>query len=370
MKIIITIISFLLLYSCENRAEKIDVIELDYNIENYPTLDSSNILIKYNIISLEHSSNMSRVPSIDKLIEFENHLYILSSNNKWGGVFIFKSDGAFVKKINSGRGHGEYTAAADIIIDSQSRHLEVYDRASCAVLSYTLDGDYISKSSFPKVNVSKFIKLKNSNYLIYTPIHSGKSDNYIKYIIDGEIREEYLNKPANLPNSIFGWHINSSDDTCIYINGAYGNTCYKFDQDQLSVTPYLRIDPIIDINDKLLLGNSDNLNNKALCFYNFRTFSNEKVIAFSVKQDRHHGVVYDVARKQVYQQIFNSTPYLYQVVGSNVKSDFHYLPADQIEELKDLSVNSQIAQDIINDLLTRDYSSVNPYIIELSYEVE
>ncbi|MFI3321930.1 MAG: 6-bladed beta-propeller [Rikenellaceae bacterium] len=150
----------LLFISCSSPAthDSLLKIELDKNIEDYPTMDESDISINYKIFTFEGESTKQIIPKIDKLIRFDGNVYILSKVMGKGGLYIFKEDGTFIKKLSSGKGRGEFFAACDFITDESKKRLEVLDKF-CAIYSYSLGGDFISKSSFPQMDVSSVKQL-------------------------------------------------------------------------------------------------------------------------------------------------------------------------------------------------------------------
>ncbi len=370
--LILTIVAALALSCTTTSTQTIETIELDANITDYPFMDDSNI--KYEIFSLEAITDdkNSIIPYIVKIIEHENRLFILSSLGAQNGVSIFNADGSYITSLKMGRARGEFMAVADINIDYKNNRLEVLDRGASAVLSYSLDGEYISKSDLPRTNMMGFCKLPNSQYLTFTPIHTFKeeTDTYFKRVVDGSAVQGYLDKPKELRDLAIGSNISQSNNS-IYCNGTYGNTCYKFNLDSLNLEPYIQISSVLDVDDKTLSGSKEAQERFFYCFDNVRVLNDENLFAFRVSKDRRYNLIYNRAEKTLYQNIFNEIPFLGNfLIGHNDNDEFYYINSEKIELLEESTTKSKVAQKIIDELLTKDYSAINPYIIRLSYDTK
>ncbi len=366
MKYIIYLFLCLLLYSCsDTQLTEIETIKLDQDVANYPTIDDSKISVDYEILTLKNRDKSQIVPSIEKLIEFDGRLYILPSlimpNTS---LYIFGSDGSLIKRLNSGRGRGEFMSAIDMCIDAETKQLEVLDRMQCAILRYTLDGEFVSKSDLPRKNMSNFYKLADSQYLIYTPFHVFKeeTDSYFKRVVDGEIVQEYLNKPRDLVNGLLSSHIYKGNDG-VYCNGEDGNTLYKFDEETMSFEPSLQIEPILDVDDPRL-ADKGMPENELSCFCNFRRFGN--IINLYVRRgSRYHTVMYDTKSRRSYNHILPN--FSFKFIGANEREELYSIHVESVEALREYTPKSKIERSIIEDLLSRDLLIDNPYIIRLSY---
>ncbi len=362
----------LVYYGCHTASttQQILSIELDADVANYPFLDDVNM--QYEILSLEQSDKNSIVPNIDKIIEHENRLYILSSQGVHNGVYIFNVDGSYITSLKKGRALNEFMAAADINIDHASRRLELLDRAAGAVLSYSLSGEFISRSDLPRKNMSAFCKLPNSQYLIFTPFHSFKedTDSYFKRVEGAEIVQSYLDKPKELKNFSTGWNISQSGKN-IYCYGTYGDTCYRFNSDDLSLEPYFQISPVLETDNRLLRGDSELLKGYFSRFNDVRVLNDENLVAFRVSKDRGYSLMYNREDKTIYQGVFNDIPFIGNfLVGHSDNAEYFCIDAEKIELLKNYSLKSKTAQNIIKELLKKDCSGENPYIIRLTYDTQ
>lgn len=365
MKSIIYSILCLLLHSCGgSQTPDIKTIKLDQDVANYPTIDDSKISVDYEILTLKSNNKSDIVPSIEKFVEFDNRLYLLPSLMLGKSLYIFDRDGSLVKRLNSGRGYGEFLSAIDLYVDPQTMQLEVLDRMQCAILRYTLDGEFISKSDLPRKSMSCFCKLSDSQYLIYTPFHvfKDRSDSYFKRVIDGEIVQEYLNKPKGLVNGILSSHIYKGNDG-IYCNGEYGNILYKLDEKTMSFEPNLQIEPILNVEDTKL-ADKNIPEHEFSSFSNFRRFGN--IINLFVRRgNMHHTIMYDTKSNCSYNHILPL--FEFQFIGANESAEFYYIFVEHIEELRDYSPKTKVEKRIIDDLLAKNLSIDNPYVIRLSY---
>ncbi|MFI3304451.1 MAG: 6-bladed beta-propeller [Rikenellaceae bacterium] len=369
--IYITLCLFLA-YGCGSAAstEQVERIELTEDIANYPYINESEISVSYDIFTLESRGKEGIIPQISKIVEHNGYLFVLSYMGTHNEIYIFKSDGEYVTTLRKGRARNEFLAAMDINVDPESNLLEVLDRHSCAILSYSFDGKFMSKTSLPKKSMFEFCRLPNSEYLTFTSIHLFKedTDSYFHRVQGETSLQGYLDKPKGLPNFIMGWHITKSGDD-IYCSGIYGNTCYKFNKDSLSFEPYLQIDPILDVESKHLSGDSELLKSYFSRFYSFRMFCDDSLLAFYASSNTSYNVMYNRNDKTLYQHIFNQIPYLgFSLVGQSGDDEFYYIYAEQIEELNDYPLNSKVTRSIVDELMTKDSSVQNPYIIRISYD--
>lgn len=370
MKNYLYFILCLVLYGCNTEStvtKPVENIELSADILDYPYLDESNI--KYEIIQLKDGAKESIVPDISEIIEYKDRIYILTPLGPQNSVLIFNIDGSYITSLQQGRARNEFLSAIDIYIDSQNNQLEILDRGACAVLSYSLDGEFISKRELPRKNMSEFLKISNSQYLIHTPVHTYKdeTDTYFKRIENGKIVQEYLDKPKGLKNLSMGWNMSTSNNN-IYCYGTYGNMCYKFNKETLCFDPLVQILPVLDLESKYIKGDMYTLKNHFYIFTNFRALCNESLLAFSVRKDTGYSVMYNKRDKKLYQHIFSDIQYLgHSLIGHNDNDEFFFINAANIEVLKDSGTKSKVAQRVIDDLMNKDLTATNPYIIRVSY---
>lgn len=84
-------------------------------------LDTTRFNVDYSVIKLQDGSGDTLLGCISKVVAADEKLYILSN----GGVYIFTADGAFLKKLQQGRGPKEFIRASDILIDLENGQLEI-----------------------------------------------------------------------------------------------------------------------------------------------------------------------------------------------------------------------------------------------------
>jgi hypothetical protein len=122
-----------------------DVITIDNdNLEIFPYEELNNILKDIKYIPL-----VSKEPigEFYKILLYKEHIYVLDAfiSEK---IFIFNMKGEIIKIIDSkGGGPNEYRGLMDMTISFKDDYLVVTDRLDLHILYFSLDGEFIKKTS-------------------------------------------------------------------------------------------------------------------------------------------------------------------------------------------------------------------------------
>jgi len=174
-------------FGCNNRKALDGTIdELNYLKElekiEVPTSisDLTKKLSYYQFIQLETNSNCL-IGEISKLLKYDEKFIIFDKITK--SVFCFDLSGNFLHKISKqGKGPGEYSTLGDININKKKQCIELYDRAKKVILSFTMDGKFVSEQ---KVDMyfDSFVNIDANSYIFQKA--SDKINYYNFYLISG-----------------------------------------------------------------------------------------------------------------------------------------------------------------------------------------
>ena len=141
-KIFIILVEMLLLFSCVSNVGN-NSINLD-ELQNVSILD---FIDSINVVQLE-TNDQCLISTINKVIIFNDCFYVLDIRQQ--SVFCFNSSGKFLFKIfQKGQGPEEYVYLNDLNIDPYNDVLLLLEPFG-NLLSYDLNGQYLSKTSLPK----------------------------------------------------------------------------------------------------------------------------------------------------------------------------------------------------------------------------
>jgi len=102
----------------------------------------------------------SIIGQIDKLLIFENKIYILDCQTS--SIFIFDMAGNYISKIcKIGNGPGEYNKLHYFNIDEGKRHIVLTDLRTNWTMRYDLNGTFIYRKKLP-INTVEFAPLPNN----------------------------------------------------------------------------------------------------------------------------------------------------------------------------------------------------------------
>ena len=145
MKISIYILAAILAISC-NKTSNIKGKTLYSDLDHEHSIPTEKLFSKIDVIPLE-TQEESIIRGIDKVMEYQSHIYILDRRQK--AVLIFDERGKFISKINSvGRAPNEFYLLEDIEINKFGNTLECLDPMG-KILTYDLMGNYLSTIYLP-----------------------------------------------------------------------------------------------------------------------------------------------------------------------------------------------------------------------------
>jgi len=156
-KILICIFLSLLLFSCFESRKKENLTYIDAN--RIKTIKLDEVFTKMEINPL-HTNDSSLISSIEKIIHWNNELYIFDRNQK--AILIFKDDGGYSRKLrNVGRGPGQYLDIADFTINPYNNNIEFVD-GRCLYI-YDNFGRFIKKIEIANEKLKAVNKLEIIN---------------------------------------------------------------------------------------------------------------------------------------------------------------------------------------------------------------
>lgn len=204
-----------------------DSTSIAVNLNEYSKISVFDIFSKISVIPLETDSN-SVIEQISRVIPHNNRYYIL--DRKQSAVLIFDSNGNFEKKIRRvGVGPGEYSLLYDFNINPFTNELELLNPRG-ELLSYTLDGEFISSLNIPMRNASKFLPITEDMIIFYTSYEEEKLHYYSRS------QDKIIKKEFHFPETILSTPLishNSSPfsqygDHTIFFMG-FSNNIYDID---------------------------------------------------------------------------------------------------------------------------------------------
>jgi hypothetical protein len=170
MKKVSFILSIFLFLGCSSKKEhnsnfsmdQIEQLQLS-NVKPINILDKDKLLLDFNVFLTEkeisinelvdnvkliplQTTEESLIAEVNKLICTEHHYFILDSDIG-KNVFIFSSEGTFIKRIPTGQGPEEIYNPGDIAIDEEQNHLIVYNRKGLSYYDYK--GNFIKRELLP-----------------------------------------------------------------------------------------------------------------------------------------------------------------------------------------------------------------------------
>ena len=159
-KTIYCVITYLILTSCSSSTKKdipefssefvtlnnkkdFFVIDID-SVRKEKVFYISNYFKNVRAIALENNKN-ALIGRINKLIVFDEYLFILDSSIS-KGLFVFNKEGVFIRKIgNVGGGPGEYINISDFTIDADKKEIYLLDSRTQKINIYDIDfGKFIN----------------------------------------------------------------------------------------------------------------------------------------------------------------------------------------------------------------------------------
>ena len=172
----------------------IDFDSITYNPDDYFLYSSLYKGVKSIILETNESCLIS---IISKMEVFENSIIILDGMRA-RSVYIFDTEGSFVRKIGSvGGGPGEYSRPIDFTIDRENKTIYVLDTQLARINKYSLiTGNFISSINL-EPNVMRFkIEYFEGNLYSFVNFFVHSDDNFLLRVINetsGKVEKQYLN---------------------------------------------------------------------------------------------------------------------------------------------------------------------------------
>jgi hypothetical protein len=118
---------------------------------------------------------------VAKFQYYKNRVYILNNNRfESPGLFMFDSNGRFLKKTTNGKGPGETISPFAFTIDPIDSSILLYDQLLGASLIFDLDLKYIRTEKYPRVFIEDLYQLGKDSFLVYHQAHLGETDGVFK----------------------------------------------------------------------------------------------------------------------------------------------------------------------------------------------
>lgn len=204
-----------------NRSDS-DSTSISVDLNDKSKISVFDIFSKISVIPLETDSN-SVIKQISKVIPYDNRFYIL--DEKQSAVLVFDKNGNLERKIqNIGSGPGEYTLLYDICINQFSNELELLNPRG-ALLSYSLDGEFIRALKIPLRSISKFIPITEDMIIFYSEYEQEKL-HYYSRALDKIVKKEF-----RFPEKILSTPLVSSTSSPFSQNGDHTTFFQGFTND-------------------------------------------------------------------------------------------------------------------------------------------
>ena len=146
-------------------------------------------------VRLDDENDKSLIGSIDKLVVFNEKLYVLDGQIA-KGLFVFDWDGRFIRKIGSlGQGPGEYINIRDFTLNTDNNEIIILDNHK--ILFFNFDGNFLKSFFIVKEN-NLILTFQYYNGLLYScvfPLSEKKENDYLLQSInkdDGSVVSRFL----------------------------------------------------------------------------------------------------------------------------------------------------------------------------------
>lgn len=219
----------LVLCSCSKSIDNTKIIS--FNIQNnIKEIKESGIISDYRVIKLKNNDTCGIIGQIDKIILFEDKIYIADLSNSLT-VYIYDTTGNYINKI-SRRGHSnnEYNQLSTIFIDYYKRTLNLLTRHPTKILSFDLNGEVTPTILKLDKNLTD-IKLLNDLYVGYSGnVSQDKSNNIWVFSKSGDFLDSYLEIPDGWESAIIGrGNALSQNEDKLYYMSIMKYEIYQFD---------------------------------------------------------------------------------------------------------------------------------------------
>lgn len=230
---ILSLLFSLLLIGCNNKIEESPIIENSTKVikpqTDYTQPDIAAILDTVRFVKLELTEK-SIIGDINKLIVFEDHIYILDKLTS--SLFVFNMDGKFISKIaRVGHGPGEYTQLDFFDIDFENRQIVLTDLMGYRILRYNLEGNFISAKKIP-FWIEGIAPIFDKETVVY----SNYRDN--KHLFKQEYNVFYLDSLMQVSKAYFPYNSSNFNNPEIKFITPQAGSFYSYNQNQYFFSPF------------------------------------------------------------------------------------------------------------------------------------
>lgn len=197
------VLVFIVLCSCTKSTDRTKIISFDIQ-NSIKEIKESGIISDYRVLKLKSNDTCGIIGQIDKVILFEDKIYIADLSNSLA-VYIYDTSGNYINKI-SRRGHSstEYNQLSTMFIDYNKRTLNLLTRHPTKILSFDLNGKGTPTILKLDKNLTD-IKLLNDLYVGYSGnVSQEKNNNIWVFNKSGAFLDSYLEIPDGWESSISG----------------------------------------------------------------------------------------------------------------------------------------------------------------------
>ncbi len=235
---------------CSSGQQTTDHINIiDYaKIDQHVLSPSEKIMDRSHCISLKIKNKHSAVKSFDKVVVFDQKLYVLDTYTR--KLVVFDWEGNPLRTLDrKGRGPGEYLSIEDFCIDACG-HLYIIDPRTSKVIEYDADFNAIGSWHLPYVS-NQIAALPDGHFLLnLLPVNKGKYSDMELLVVDSAFQNSKcilkydapvsLDEVISLPRitcSKYGtcYHRSVNDNTYILRPNGDLETVVSFDFGSLSV---------------------------------------------------------------------------------------------------------------------------------------
>lgn len=165
--------------SCSKEASNNEIVINGFD-KNYKETNSpiTSFIDSIKVIPLKNESNIV-LTNPQKILCYKNKFYILDNNR----VLCYGPDGNFICFVGErGHGHGEYINIATFVISGNT--IKLLDSFTNQMLTYTLEGEFISEAKAPEgvlSNVQDAIFENDAVLFMANYIYKDKNDVYTRW---------------------------------------------------------------------------------------------------------------------------------------------------------------------------------------------
>lgn len=373
MKSTIIAVLFLLIIGCGNHktkeAENGLTLNLNTDIENYPSFDQSGYQLSYEIIPLEATEN-SFINGISRVTINDNYIYLLTKINEGGRVVIFDRSGNYVGKIDKGHANNEVVYPMDILIDERNGNIIVFDM-QCMIKTFDPLGNFISAKKLDFFNM-EFEKV-GDRYIFYNGNMSKRTD-YNFAVLDGDSVKSYVEK-SGVSNEAHSYckHITRYNGE-LYFIAHYDNVVYKLsEKDPEPVKFATLLNVYADMSTKGITRDElESLCGDKLFIFVTSFYVLDEGSLFNILADRSgrlNSLLYDKSTKLIYRHPLAGIPHL-MTNNSYKGKTIHYFSPSSFPHIDSTKVHPQAKE--LYGMMKERYEKYgdddNAYLVLVSYQ--